>query len=240
MVQNLDKLLLIKDFWAGYQGDSIIRGVDASVGKAEIVTIIGPNGAGKSTLLRGVFGELKHHQGEIHLAGENLTACGSDIRQRRGIGFVPQGRCNFPAMSVGENLLMGTHLLARSQREAALEHALTVFPMLKRRLRVPAGNLSGGEQQVLEMAMVLAQKPILLLLDEPSLGLSPKTMMEVFDTILHIREQGVTVIVVEQNTAGAIAVSDAVWVLEMGRLIASGNAADIAHDPKIRAAYLGG
>ncbi|MCK9513227.1 MAG: ABC transporter ATP-binding protein [Pigmentiphaga sp.] len=233
-------LLAIDDLWAGYGEASIVRGVSASIATGEIATIIGPNGAGKSTLLRGIFGELHHHRGTLTFAGERIEHENWDRRQRRGIGFVPQGRCNFPGMVVRENLLMGTHMLPRAKRAAAIEHAIELFPMLGRRLKVPAGNLSGGEQQVLEMAMVLTQSPRLLLLDEPSLGLSPKTMGEVFDAVCHIRSHGVTVLIVEQNTAGAIAVSDTVWVLELGQLIASGPAADIAQDPRIRQAYLGG
>ncbi len=233
-------LLQIDDLWAGYGAEPIVRGVSGAVGQGEIVTLIGPNGAGKSTLLRGIFGELRHHRGSVHFDGDDITALDWSQRQRRGIGFVPQGRCNFPGMSVRDNLHLGAHLLPRRERADAMERALAAFPLLRQRLKVPAGNLSGGEQQVLEMAMVLTQAPRLLLLDEPSLGLSPKTMAEVFGAITHIRDQGVTILIVEQNTAGAIAVSHAVWVLELGRLIAAGPAADMANDPRIRRAYLGG
>jgi branched-chain amino acid transport system ATP-binding protein len=143
-------------------------------------------------------------------------------------------------MSVHENLLMGAHVLPRAQRARAVERALALFPMLRRRVKVNAGNLSGGEQQVLEMAMVLETGPELLLLDEPSLGLSPKTMGEVFDTIVKIRQDGITVLIVEQNTAGALAISDRAWVLELGALIAADTANNIANDSRIRRAYLGG
>jgi branched-chain amino acid transport system ATP-binding protein len=233
-------LLRLEDVFAGYGAEPIIRGVAESVQPREIVTIIGPNGAGKSTLLRAIFGELRLVQGRITFDGHDIGAMGSPERQRLGIGFVPQGRCNFPLMSVRENLMMGCHLLPRSDRAAAVERTLEVFPMLKPRLTVSAGNLSGGEQQVLEMAMVLSISPKMLLLDEPSLGLSPKTMGEVFGTVQRIRDEGVTILIVEQNTAGAISISDRVWVLELGTLIASGPAGAIASDPRIRMAYLGG
>ncbi|MGD9944111.1 MAG: ABC transporter ATP-binding protein [Burkholderiaceae bacterium] len=234
-------LLAMHDLHAGYRAAvPILHGVTESVAAGEIVTIIGPNGAGKSTLLRAIFGELKLLQGGIRFAGEEIGALGSDQRQVRGIGFVPQGRCNFPLMSVRENLMLGCHSLARAERAGAMERILDSFPMLRRRLSVQAGNLSGGEQQILEMAMVLTTRPRLLLLDEPSLGLAPITMQQVFETVVEVRAAGVTILIVEQNTAGAIAVSDRVWVLELGRLIASGEAAEMASNPRIRQAYLGG
>ncbi|MGO4396241.1 ABC transporter ATP-binding protein [Variovorax sp. M-6] len=232
-------LLRFSNLHAGYNTEPIIRGATEQVRHGEIITIIGPNGAGKSTLLRAIFGELHHMSGSISFMDTDVSGLPSTRRQRMGIGFVPQGRCNFPLMTVQENLLLGTHALPRAERQRAIDRMMTLFPMLRKRVRVLAGNLSGGEQQVLEMAMVLETGPKLLLLDEPSLGLSPKTMGEVFDTIEQIRADGITVLIVEQNTAGALAISDRAWVLELGTLIASGTASEIANDSRIRRAYLG-
>lgn len=236
---SANTLLRITNLRAGYNTEPIIRGATEQIERGEIITIIGPNGAGKSTLLRAIFGELRHMGGSILFMNNEVSGLPASKRQRLGIGFVPQGRCNFPLMSVHENLLLGTHALPRTERERAIDRMMTLFPMLRKRARVLAGNLSGGEQQVLEMAMVLETDPKLLLLDEPSLGLSPKTMGEVFDTIQQIRKDGITVLIVEQNTAGALAISDRAWVLELGALIASGTASEIANDSRIRRAYLG-
>ena len=161
-------------------------------------------------------------------------------RLKRGVGFVPQGRCNFPAMSVAENLKMGCYTLPPAGHDAAIDRISSAFPMLQQKWRIDAGNLSGGEQQILEMAMVLLVEPSLLLLDEPSLGLSPRMQGDVFTTVQRIAKGGVTVLVVEQNVRGALLISDRALVMEQGRLFMEGPAGEVRTDPRIRQAYLGG
>nr|WP_282572032.1 ABC transporter ATP-binding protein [Roseomonas acroporae] len=218
-----------------------MHGVSFSLAAGRIATLLGGNGAGKSTLLRAVYGANRHYGGAVLFEGRDITALSPPRRLALGIGFVPQGRCNFAAMTVAENLLMGGYTLKRTEREAAIAAMLERFPVLARKAGEAAGNLSGGEQQVLEMAMVLITGPRLLLLDEPSLGLSPRMQAEVFATVAGLaRESGVAVLMVEQNLRGALAISDTAIVLEMGRKFLEGPAAEVAVDPRIRHAYLGG
>ena len=225
---------------AGYGGDAIVREVSAAVPPGTITTVIGANGAGKSTLLRAVFGLNTHMGGRILFEGREVQDEPPAERLRHGIGLVPQGRCNFPLMSVRDNLELGAFSLPGAEVAPAIDRMLATFPMLGRKLRVFAGNLSGGEQQILEMAMVLATRPRLLLLDEPSLGLSPANLWQVFDTLEEIRSGGVTVVLVEQNAEAALEISDTAIVLELGRKVLEGPAATILADPRIKAAYLGG
>ncbi|MEQ8344346.1 MAG: ABC transporter ATP-binding protein [Sneathiellaceae bacterium] len=224
----------------GYTDEPVVRDFSMQVLPGSITTLIGANGAGKSTLLRAIYGLNRHFGGRILLDGQEIQALTPVDRLARGLGFVPQGRCNFPLMSVRENLELGTYSLPRSAMAEAMDRVVGLFPVLRDKWKVQAGNLSGGEQQILEMAMVLQSRPKLLLLDEPSLGLSPLNLQQVFRTVLAIREQGVTVIVVEQNVHGALEISDTAIVLELGRKFLEGPAAEVRHDPRIRAAYLGG
>jgi branched-chain amino acid transport system ATP-binding protein len=225
---------------AGYGSNPIVRDFSARLQPGSITTLIGGNGAGKSTLLRAIYGTNRHFDGQIVFKGETVESLAPWERLARGIGFVPQGRCNFPAMSVGENLKMGCYTLPARRHGGAIERVCALFPMLSAKARVEAGNLSGGEQQILEMAMVLLLEPSLLLLDEPSLGLSPKMQGDVFATVQTIAASGVTVLVVEQNVRGALLISDRALVMEQGRLFMEGPAAEVRTDPRIRQAYLGG
>jgi branched-chain amino acid transport system ATP-binding protein len=225
---------------AGYGDTEIVRDFSARLFPGSITTLIGGNGAGKSTLLRAIFGTNRWFSGQVVLEGEPIEQLEPAARFARGIGFVPQGRCNFPAMTVAENLLMGCYTLPPARRRAAIERVTAQFPILAERDRTAAGNLSGGEQQILEMAMVLAVAPRLLLLDEPSLGLSPRMQADVFATVERIARSGVTVLVVEQNVRGALMISDRVLVMEQGRKFMEGPAAEVRNDPRIRQAYLGG
>jgi branched-chain amino acid transport system ATP-binding protein len=209
------------------------------VTERSITTLIGPNGAGKSTLLRTIYGLTRLFAGRVMFAGVDLARASPAQHLQRGIGLVPQGRCNFSHLSVADNLALGGWSLPKAARAAAREHALEQFPMLRARLGVLAGNLSGGEQQILEMAMVLEARPRLLLLDEPSLGLSPRNQESVFETALAIRDSGITLLIVEQNTKRALAISDRAVVLELGRMILEGPARDVVSDQRVRAAYLG-
>ncbi|HTR86109.1 MAG TPA: ABC transporter ATP-binding protein [Reyranella sp.] len=225
---------------AGYGDNPIVREFSAQLGAGTITTLIGGNGAGKSTLLRAIYGTNRLFAGQIVFKGERIERLPPWERLRRGMGFVPQGRCNFPAMSVAENLKMGCYTLAASKHDAAIGHVTGLFPLLKQKARIEAGNLSGGEQQILEMAMVLLLQPSLLLLDEPSLGLSPKMQGDVFATVQRIAQSGVTVLIVEQNVRGALLISDRALVMEQGRKFMEGPASEVRTDPRIRQAYLGG
>jgi branched-chain amino acid transport system ATP-binding protein len=233
------KLELI-ELCAGYGEVPIVRDFSTRLSPGSITTLIGGNGAGKSTLLRAIFGANRWFSGQIILNGEAIEHLGPSERLQRGIGFVPQGRCNFPQMTVAENLKMGCYTLPGRAHRTAIARVTEQFPLLTRKWSELAGNLSGGEQQVLETAMVLLSSPELLLLDEPSLGLSPKMQGEVFAVAQQIAAAGVTVLVVEQNVHGALLVSDTAIVMELGRKFLEGPAADVRQDPRIREAYLGG
>jgi branched-chain amino acid transport system ATP-binding protein len=233
------KLELI-DLCAGYGDVPIVRGFSTRLTEGTITTLIGGNGAGKSTLLRAIFGTNRWFSGQIILNGEAIEALAPADRMKRGIGFVPQGRCNFPQMTVAENLKMGCYILPARGHRDAIERVCGLFPVLTRKWSEMAGNLSGGEQQILETAMVLLSAPELLLLDEPSLGLSPKMQAEVFAVAQQIAAAGVTVLVVEQNVHGALLVSNTAIVMELGRKFLEGPAAEVRDDPRIREAYLGG
>jgi branched-chain amino acid transport system ATP-binding protein len=225
---------------AGYGDNPIVREFSARLQAGSITTLIGGNGAGKSTLLRAIYGTNRFFSGQVIFKGQPIERLPPWERLKRGVGFVPQGRCNFPAMSVEENLQMGCYTLPGAKHAEAIGRVTGLFPMLRQKWRTEAGNLSGGEQQILEMAMVLLVEPSLLLLDEPSLGLSPRMQGDVFTTVQKIAATGVTVLVVEQNVRGALLISDRALVMEQGRLFMEGPAAEVRTDPRIRQAYLGG
>lgn len=233
-------LLVLRDLSVGYLDQPVVRDVSLEVFPQTVSSLIGGNGAGKSTLLKSLFGLVKWFSGEIVLNGESIQHLSPPDRMRRGIGIVPQGRCNFPQMSVRENLEMGAYTLERAAARQACDRVVALFPMLVRKWNELAGNLSGGEQQILETAMVLQTDPVLLLLDEPSLGLSPKMQHDVFDHVDDLRKAGVTVIMAEQNVLGSLMISDRAIVLDLGTKFLEGPAREVMYDPKIRAAYLGG
>ena len=226
---------------AGYGDNPIVREFSARLQPGSITTLIGGNGAGKSTLLRAIYGTNRFFSGQIVFKGEPIERLPPWERLKRGVGFVPQGRCNFPAMSVEREPQDGLlHAARRASTRRRSSGSPRLFPMLRQKWRTEAGNLSGGEQQILEMAMVLLVEPSLLLLDEPSLGLSPRMQGDVFATVQQIAATGVTVLVVEQNVRGALLISDRALVMEQGRLFMEGPAAEVRTDPRIRQAYLGG
>ncbi len=235
-----DTVLELDSVTAGYGDNPIVRDFSARLDAGTITTLIGGNGAGKSTLLRAIYGTNRMFDGRIVFKGETVERLPPWERLKRGIGFVPQGRCNFAAMSVAENLKMSCYTLPAARHDAAIGRVTGLFPMLPQKWRTEAGNLSGGEQQVLEMAMVLLLEPSLLLLDEPSLGLSPRMQGDVFATVQRIAAAGVTVLIVEQNVRGALLISDRALVMEQGRKFMEGPAAEVRTDPRIRQAYLGG
>jgi len=233
-------LLALSEIVAGYEEVEVLRGVSLAVRAGEIVCIIGANGAGKSTLLRTVFGMVQPRAGTIRFAGEDIASQSSMEILRRGIGYVPQGRCNFPAMSVEENLEMGAYLRRDARVRDDIEALLARFPMLATKRRDPAGTLSGGQQQILEMAIALLLSPRLLMVDEPSLGLDPRMVEIVFDTLLAINGEGTTVLMVEQNAKKALSVSHRGFVLELGRNRFEGSGRELLDNPDVRQHYLGG
>ncbi len=214
--------------------------VSFRVAAGEIVTIIGANGAGKSTALKTVSGLLKPRKGQILFEGANVTGLAPNNLVERGIVLIPEARQLWPAMTVLENLEMGAYARsARPARARTLESVFAMFPLLKERARQKAGTLSGGEQQMCAIGRGLMARPRLLLLDEPALGLAPLLVREVFASLKSIREQGVTIVLVEQNVPHALALADRAFVLETGRVTLSGQARDLTHDPRIRDSYLG-
>ncbi len=235
-----DIILEIDHLSAGYTDEPVVVDFSAAIREGTVTTVIGPNGAGKSTLLRAVYGLIRHFGGSVRFCGQAIERLPPRERLTRGIGFVPQGRCNFPLMTVRENLELGAYTLRGPAVAAAIERVLAQFPLLAAKLAVLAGNLSGGEQQILEIAMVLEAGPRLLLLDEPSLGLSPANQDQIFATIAELRGRGLTVLVVEQNAHGALGISDTGIVMELGRLFMAGPATEVIADPRIKVAYLGG
>ena len=233
-------LLELREVVAGYEEVEVLRGVSLAVRAGEIVCIIGANGAGKSTLLRTVFGMVRPRAGAIRFKGEEIAGRPSTEVLRRGIGYVPQGRCNFPAMSVEENLEMGAYLRRDGRIRADIDAVLTRFPVLASKRRDLAGTLSGGQQQILEMAIALLLHPRLLMVDEPSLGLDPRMVEIVFDTILTINREGTTILMVEQNAKKALSVSHRGFVLELGRNRFEGTGDELLTNPDVREHYLGG
>ncbi len=232
--------LEIANLTAGYADVPVVRDFSTRITEGTVTTLIGGNGAGKSTLMRAIFGTCRWFSGSIAYKGTCVERMQPWDRLRLGIGFVPQGRCNFASMSVEENIKMACYTLPAARHASAKQRLLDLFPVLRPKLAVVAGNLSGGEQQMLETAMVMALEPGLLLLDEPSLGLSPIMQRDVFDMARGLARRGVTVLMVEQNVHGALQASDQAIVLELGRKFTEGPAAEVLHDPRIRRAYLGG
>jgi ABC-type branched-subunit amino acid transport system ATPase component len=235
-----EAVLALREVVAGYDEIDVLRGVSVTVGAGEIVSIIGANGAGKSTLLRTVFGMVRPRAGSIRFDGEEIGGRPSVDILKRGIGYVPQGRCNFPAMSVEENLEMGAYLRRDDRIRADIDAQLARFPMLAAKRRDPAGTLSGGQQQILEMAISLLLHPRLLLVDEPSLGLDPRMVELVFGTIVTINREGTAILMVEQNAKKALSVSHRGFVLELGRNRFEGTGQQLLDDPDVRQHYQGG
>lgn len=216
-----------------------LHDVSFEVGAREIVTLIGANGAGKSTTLLALSGLLTPTSGTLELEGRDLLAIAPHRRVPLGLVQVPEGRRVFASMSVSENLALGATTRRDNEIGKDLDEVFTLFPRLAERKNQLAGTMSGGEQQMLAVGRALMSKPRLLLLDEPSLGLAPLLVKEIFNVVERIRERGVTVLLVEQNAHMALAISDRAYVLETGRIVMSGDAKEIARDPRIKEAYLG-
>jgi branched-chain amino acid transport system ATP-binding protein len=236
-------LLEMIDVEAGYlRGVKVLQGVSLSVSDGEIVCLIGPNGAGKSTILRTISGLLRPSRGQIVFDGDDIGGLRPDLVLRRGIAHVPQGHSSFPQMTVHENLLIGAYALKdRVERARRLSRAYELFPLLAERKSERAGNLSGGQQKVLEIGRALMMTPRMMLLDEPSLGLAPRTSRLVFDTVRQLNEEaGVTVLMVEQNARSGLSISGRGYVLELGRQRLEAPASDLLADPRVAELYLGG
>ena len=234
-------LLELAGVHAGYGGREVLRGISLTVPDGGIVTLLGANGAGKSTTLRVVSGLLAPSAGTVRFAGEDLAGCGPEDRVRLGICQVPEGRRIFPRLSVRENLLMGAYL-CQDAREIGERMARVheLFPALAERGAQPGGTLSGGEQQMLAIGRALMGRPRLLLLDEPSLGLSPLLVEQIFTIIREIHGRGCAVVLVEQNARQALRLARHGYVLETGRVLIEGPAEALLHDEVVRRAYLGG
>ena len=234
-------LLLAEHITAGYGRIDILHDVGLAVRRGEIVSVIGPNGAGKSTTFKTIVGFLRPRAGRVVFNGEDITGLRTDLVLRRGLAYVPQGRIVFPQMTVRENLEMGGFIERDPRRlSAALDRVFALFPVLHERRRQKAGTMSGGEQQMVAMGRALMTEPRLILLDEPSLGLSPKFATLVFDKLVEMKRTGYTLMVVEQNATRALVVADRGYVLELGRNRFEGPGRDLLTDPEVKRLYLGG
>ena len=217
-----------------------LHGVSIDVQQGEIVTLIGANGAGKSTLLMTLCGSPRAHSGSIRYMGEELVGLESSVIMRKSIAVVPEGRRVFARLTVEENLAMGGFFTDKGDYQEQMDKVLALFPRLKERFHQRGGTMSGGEQQMLAIGRALMSKPKLLLLDEPSLGLAPIIIQQIFEIVEQLRREGVTVFLVEQNANQALKIADRAYVLENGRVVMQGSGAELLVDPKVRDAYLGG
>ncbi|MBV9396059.1 MAG: ABC transporter ATP-binding protein [Methylobacteriaceae bacterium] len=234
-------MLDVRGLVLGYDRTDAVKGIDLSVEPGRVVTLIGANGAGKTTTLRGISGLLRPRAGSIRLAGDDISALAANRIARLGIVQVPEGRQVFANMTIDENLRMGAYLLSdRAEEGRRRERVLTRFPRLAERHTQSAGLLSGGEQQMLAIGRAMMADPKLLLLDEPSMGLAPRFVEEIFRIISEFKAEQRTILLVEQNARAALEIADQAYVLESGRITLSGPAAQVANDPSVVAAYLGG
>ncbi len=233
-------MLRLSALEVAYGAAPVLWGVSLEVRRGELLSVVGPNGAGKSTLINAIAGLLRARSGRIELDGRDITCLPPHRFCAAGIALVPEGRRLFTTMTVRENLELGSLLpAAKAQRATSLEHAIALFPVLKEKLAAPAGALSGGQQQMVAIARALMTRPKLLLLDEPSLGLSPLVVSDLFGAIRRIGTDGMTLLLVEQNVATALQIAHRVCVLEEGRIVAEGAPEQMLARPEIRRAYLG-
>src|SRR6202030_1282451 len=234
-----EPLLAISGLAAGYGATEVLRDIDLAVAPGEIVAILGANGAGKSTLNRTISGVLRATRGTIHFAGSAIERETPAEIVGRGLIHVPEGRCVFSNLTVAENLDLGGYRRARARRSRNRERVFAIFPRLAERQAQRAGTLSGGEQQMLAIGRGLMGEPRLLILDEPSLGLSPLLVEELFTLIKGINAEGIALLLVEQNVVQSLEVAERAYILDNGQFVLKGRADDIRHDPKLRRAYLG-
>jgi len=233
------ELLVIEGLHAGYGATEILRGIDLAVGTNEIVAVLGSNGAGKSTLNRAISGVLRPWRGAIRFEGAAIERARPSAIVAHGLIHVPEGRRIFPNMTVAENLDLGCYRRARPRRAQNRERVFGIFPRLAERQTQSAGTLSGGEQQMLAIGRGLMAEPKLLILDEPSLGLSPLLVEELFALIKSINQQGIALLLVEQNVVQSLEVASRAYVLDNGAIVLQGSAVDVRNDPNLKRAYLG-
>jgi len=233
-------LLKVTGLRVSYGGIKAVKGIDLEVREGELVTLIGSNGAGKTTTMKAITGMLLAEAGDITYQGQPIRGMGSWDLVKRGLAMVPEGRGVFTRMTITENLLMGAYVRTdKAEIQRDIDRMFELFPRLKERRDQLAGTLSGGEQQMLAMARALMSRPKLLLLDEPSMGLSPIMVDKIFEVVRDVHTQGVTVLLVEQNARRALQVADRGYVMDSGEIIMVGEAKAMLDDPKVRAAYLG-
>ena len=232
-------MLEIRGLKAGYGKVEILRGIDLDLSQGEIVAVLGSNGVGKSTLNNNISGLYKPFSGSIRFKGEELSGQSSSAIVRRGVIHVPEGRRIFPNMNVLENLELGSLVRAKARRSQNIERVVGIFPRLKERFGQLAGTLSGGEQQMLAIGRGLMSEPELLIMDEPSLGLSPLLVEEMFALIQKINREGQSILLMEQNAVQTLAIANRAYIIENGLVTMSGSAAEIAADPDLKRAYLG-
>lgn len=238
--QNGLEMLTLKSIQTGYGRLPVLKGISLHVRPGEVVTLIGGNGAGKSTTLRAIAGLLRLWRGSLVFDGHDLTRLPPEKIVSLGLALVPEGRRVFPTLSVQANLELGAfHRLDKKQVRRDLEEVKERFPILRERARQPAGTLSGGEQQILAIGRALMARPKLLMLDEPSMGLAPRMVAQVYDILRELKAAGTTILLVEQNARAALKLADRGYVMETGRIILEGPAAELQEDPEVQRSYLG-
>ena len=230
-------ILEVRDLASGYEGVQILWGVNLALEPGKLTTLVGSNGVGKTTLLKTVMGLMKPLAGTVAFQGRDVSGLSAHNRAKAGMVLVPEGRQLFADMSVWENLVVGGY--HNPDREMVIQEMLELFPRLRERSKQLAGTLSGGEQQMLAIARALVARPALLLLDEPSMGLAPLMVQEVFSVIQKLKERGMTIFLVEQNAVSALSIADRAYVMETGEIILEGEASELLHNPEVRRAYLG-
>jgi branched-chain amino acid transport system ATP-binding protein len=240
MADSAQPLLAVENLHVAYGAVRALHGISFDVMPGEIVTLIGANGAGKSTTLNTIIGLVPCQQGSVTVGGEPITNRPAFEIVRKGLALSPEGRRLFLNLTVRENLDIGALVTTRSRKHTLLEEVFTLFPRIKERLRQVAGTLSGGEQQMLAISRAMMQDPRLMLLDEPSLGLAPNLVQEIFAKIKFLNNEGKTILLVEQNAYQALRISGRAHVLEGGRIVMSGTGEELGNDPKVKEAYLGG
>lgn len=233
-------MLSVSDLAVSYGAIKAVKGISFDIDEGEIVTLIGANGAGKSTTLNTIAGLIKPDSGSIKFSGEELVGIKPHKIVERGLALCPEGRRVFTHMTVAENLDMGGYTRTDAENKETLELVYEHFPRLKERMNQVAGTLSGGEQQMLAMGRALMSRPQLLMLDEPSMGLAPILVQEIFDIVKELNEQGTTILLVEQNASMALSIADRGYVLETGTITKTGTGQELLHDDDVRKAYLGG
>ncbi|WP_179632041.1 ABC transporter ATP-binding protein [Clostridium peptidivorans] len=232
-------MLELRDVHVSYGNIKAVKGINLEIEKGEIVTLIGSNGAGKTTIMKTICGLIKPTKGIIQFKNENITTKNTNHIVKMGISMSPEGRQVFPRMTVLENLEMGSFIRTKEEEKEELEKVFTLFPRLKERIKQIAGTLSGGEQQMLAIGRAMMAKPQLLLLDEPSLGLAPIIVQNIFELIKEINKMGTTILLVEQNARMALMIADRGYVLETGKIALSDTAENLLNSDMVRQAYLG-